>query len=485
MFWNKERIKTEKRKGFKKFLLVFVLIFALSGSVITIPQKQAEATFCIPCWACGFTDCFFFALGVEALQEFVFTPLIEQLIEYHMNYEERWIVSVFFEELWVKALAEMTNYLSAFAMDQVYMVGTFFDAKAQLETRRLFYKLKAEAHKDYYPSDDFCWFGTNVRSLAASEQRARLNHVALSQRSLRRRLGFADLASAELNIKEKEARWNQFVDTYCDPKDNGWNTVGGGLDLACDRDGPGGSALAGATQPYRMNRDIDFTRLVDEPRTLDVNFQVLSAAAPPAPPLPKEDDEDVLAMANNLYGHKSLTRQMSRQALAKDTGKKLYLSLRSVAARRGVAENSFDAIIGMKSKGTNGLAPGVADTGRFMASVIRELMVPVTNPPDTVAAVAQFEQEVLNVLGENPSYYAQLEFLAKKIYQNPEFFANLYDTPANVDRKSVAMKAIELMLDRALYESEIRQEMLLSVLLSNELRNEFNAINTDIAGSGG
>ena len=70
-----------------------------------------------------------------------------------------------------------------------------------------------------------------------------------------------------------------------------------------------------------------------------------------------------------------------------------------------------------------------------------------------------------------------MEILAKKIYQNPDFYVNLYDTPANVARKKVALRAIELMLDRAIYESQIRQEMVMSVLLSSKLRSDFRSIN--------
>ena len=47
------------------------------------------------------------------------------------------------------------------------------------------------------------------------------------------------------------------------------------------------------------------------------------------------------------------------------------------------------------------------------------------------------------------------------------------------------MKAIELMLDRAIYESQIRQEMLTSVLLSAKLRHAIREVNRDLAGSGG
>ncbi len=77
-----------------------------------------------------------------------------------------------------------------------------------------------------------------------------------------------------------------------------------------------------------------------------------------------------------------------------------------------------------------------------------------------------------------------MEILAKKIYQNPDFFAGLYDSPANVERKSVALKAIKLMLDRAIYESQIRQEMAYSVLLSSRLHSKFKKANKELSSGG-
>ncbi|MCB1532128.1 MAG: hypothetical protein KDJ35_04575, partial [Alphaproteobacteria bacterium] len=73
---------------------------------------------------------------------------------------------------------------------------------------------------------------------------------------------------------------------------------------------------------------------------------------------------------------------------------------------------------------------------------------------------------------------------AKTIYQNPDFYANLYDKPANVARKGVALKAIELMLDRAIYESQLRREMATSVLLSTKLRGEVEAANEKLREGG-
>ena len=60
------------------------------------------------------------------------------------------------------------------------------------------------------------------------------------------------------------------------------------------------------------------------------------------------------------------------------------------------------------------------------------------------------DDEIKYTLGERPSYYAQLKFIAKRIYQRPEFFIDLYDTPANVERKKVALQAINSILERGM-----------------------------------
>ena len=460
---KKKQLRLKDSQLLRKVRNLFVLvlmIFALAGSVVTTQPKQAEAVVCTSCFVCSLIDTAIAMLLWEAVQEGIGSPLIEDVIERHLNSEENWIVEDFFEDFWVKGLVELTHFLSAFGMYQVEMVGTLFDAKNYLETKRLFFELQAEAHRDYHPSDDFCWFGTGTRSLAASDARASLNMLAMSERSVDRQLSNRSSVSHSGVDSDKNSRWLQFVDTYCDPKDNGWGAPGTGLDLACDRDGQGPLTATGATDLSRVNLDVDYTRLIEEPRTLDVNFSdnVLRAG-----------EQDVMAMSANLYAHKAPEWNMSSEKLESDTAQKLFLDLRAVVARRNVAQASFNAIVSMKASGSNGVVGAQPDVGLYMAAILKDLM-----PAGTT------DDEIFSLLGENPSYYAQLEVLGKKIYQNPDFFANLYDKPANVKRKSVAMKAIDLMLDRALYESELRQEMILSVMLSNSLRQRFRSVNQDL-----
>ena len=373
------------------------------------------------------------------------------------------MLSVFFREQVLPALMLFTEQMSAVAMHQTMIIGTFFDAKHQLETQRLIQVLQTEAHKDYQPSEDFCWFGTNVRSLANTEAKATYNSYMLSRRQMARHLGQNNIGGSISRDQDKAGRWLQFKTKFCDPQDNNWraSTPGTGLAAICD---------TSDIDPYFTNADIDYTRMIDNERTIgisppdgDTGFNLSSGFHT------QDSEMAIMALGNNLYGHNVLTRTVGSEKLRYTEFQHLYMALRSVAAKRSVAENSFNAIVGMKAEGstTQGMLPPVNnDTWKYLGAILTELGIP--------------ENEIKLMVGKKPSYYAQLEILSKKIYQNPNFFANLYDTPANIKRKSVALKAIELMLDRAIYESQVRQEMVTSVLLSSRLRQPLNDVNEEL-----
>lgn len=469
--YKKMNVKSFFRKAIKPILVVVALL-SVSASTMTLNSKDSEALLgCVNCYyGCIPIDTIVTSTVMDVLEDNLWEDLFEEMFDRHINEEQNWIIDDFFDDFWVKGLAELTRYLTTTSMYQVEIVGMFFDAKHQLETQRLFFELQAEAHRDYHPSDDFCWFGTNARSLAASESKARENMLALSTRSMQRQLGVLGTVSESAAEDDKNARWNQFITTYCDPKDNNWTSAGNGLDLACDHDGTGPLTTTGATDRSRVNRDVDYTAMIEEPRTLDIDFVENTGT-----PVLTDDEEDVMALAANLYGNNVPSRRFTLSEIddekSRNSFQTNYLDMRSVIARRNVAEHSFNSIVAMKSSGTNG-APAPAaqpNVGSYMGAIMKELM-PV-GTPDT---------EIMQLIGDNPSYYAQLEVLGKKIYQNPDFFANLYDKPANVERKSVAMKAVNLMLDRALFESELRQEMILSILLTNGLQEKFREVNLEL-----
>ncbi len=407
---------------------------------------------------------------------------------------ENWLIDSMFKKQFLPAMADMATQMSAVSMQYTQIIGAFLDAQNQMDTQRLFRKLQYDAHKDYHPSDDFCWFGTNTRSLAATEAKGKFNALALSRDAITRQMGTIGTAGSRSSEGDYKWRWQQFVSTYCDPGDNNYQTNGTGLVLACDHDGPGGAATVGAVDHYRVNRDINYTRLVEEPRTIEVNFTDNTLDSDnPVIIIQTNEEEDVIALSRNLYGNKVLSRGISAVTMKTGNAKKLYLALRSIAAKRSVAQASFNAIIGLKSAGSaheDLLTPIVYPSGdtsiridkqttRYMVAIMNQLF-----PADPSSGV-NTAGNILELIGYSPSYYSQLEILAKRIYQNPDFYANLYDTPANVARKKVAMKAIELMIDRSIYESQLRREMNISVLLSSRLRPLHRAANNGLAASAG
>lgn len=408
----------------------------------------------------------------------------KQAFDEDLDAFEDWVIDEWFKKEIVPALKAFTTQMNAVAMHHTMAVGMFIDAKNQLETQRLFQELKTEAHRDYLPSDSFCWFGTNTRSMAGANIKARSNIQALSKRALSRQLGTGAARGSMSVYSDMVSRWDKFRKTYCDTNDNNRVLINDntGLVLACDHDGPGGSDDAGPPldEYERVNRDIDYTRAIDLPRTLDVD--AFDGG------LNSEVEQDVIALQDNLYGNRVLSREITATDLKSEAGRNLYLALRSVAAKRSVAQLTFNAIVGLKSKGT---AEEFADfistkpplpyveslghTRQFLGSILRELYPETINEPmdcttDT-GGIKYCYMDIYELMGEDPSYYSQLEIVGKKMYQNPDFYAKLYDTPANVARKGVAMRAIELMMDREIYESQLRREMIASVLLSSRLRN--------------
>ncbi len=482
-------------------------IFCMSLAVGTLPLVMFPEKASACCFACAESDCDQAEDYLEEQHEEIRERYEEEFDE-DLDAFEEWMIEEFFEPLVVTAMADMATQMGAVAMQYTHIIGSFLDAQTQMETQRLYRKLQFEAHQDYHPSEDFCWFGTNIRSLAGTESKARYNTLALSRLSIARQTGVYNTAGAENVRGDYEARWDHFVETYCDGRDNNAQTdglnptlvSGTGLLLACDHDGSGAGTDVGVdlTESRRINRDLEYTRLIDDPRTIDVDFTnddldsdtIVYTAGVMQPDM----EEDVLALSKNLYGHQTLSRELSMVEMGRENAQRIYTTLRSIVAKRTVAQASFNAIVGLKSAGTSDVDPldvvptlnGTTyvnierQTQRYMAAIMKQLF-PVEGNSLTIAGVNFSGGNIFDLIGYNPSYYSQLEILAKRIYQNPDFYANLYDTPANVARKKVAMQAIELMVDRAIYESQLRREMSVSVLLASRLRSSHRLVNKEVS----
>ncbi|PJF38755.1 MAG: hypothetical protein CUN55_16370, partial [Phototrophicales bacterium] len=224
---------------------------------------------------------------------------------------------------------------------------------------------------------------------------------------------------------------------YCNPGDNN-----NGFDALCN-----------STAPHRYNKDIDFAKTIDAPYTLKLDFTPDGDSDHTARGT-SEDEEDVFALQSNLYAHRIIQNFSDLYFMATkdnkviDKGSFLYMDARSLTAQRQVAMASYNAIAAMKAQGENNVEP-------YMRALFKE------------AGISDTQARTL--LGDRPSYYAQMELLTKKLYQKPEFYTDLYDKPVNVDRKDVAMQAIGLMQTRDMYDSLTRMEMAQSIWLETQV----------------
>lgn len=329
----------------------------------------------------------------------------------------------------VAAFQNMTTELTTFMMQQVNMVGQFFDAKHQLETQRLLQEKTAQAHKDYHPSTQMCMIGTFARNLINSERRSDLTKSALTQSMIDRALATGDSQTSQIGL-DSATRERALIDRFCNKADNAQQNR---------------ALCKGDIDPADVNADINYTRTIDAPLTLDIDL--LDGTE-------NKDEETIFAFLDYIFMHEKFPYK-TRSSTVLFNFIEPYMDMRSTIAIRSVAQNSFAEIIAQKTAGPDGEGESV---GPFMKSLLRDFGI-----EDTA---------IENMIGENPSYYAQMEILTKTIYQHPEFISNLYDKPANVKRIRAALTAIKLMQDRDIHDALMRREMLMSMLLELQLRKK-------------
>jgi len=379
----------------------------------------------------------------------------------------------------VQAMMLMTDQLSAVMMQQVFAIGQFFDAKMQLEVQRTHQELKAQAVKDYHPSEQMCRIGSSIRSLAKTEQKLEIDKFALNDIMMTRYRNRAFSTSAEDPSNDFDSRLKQFREVYCNVRDND-----NGLDFVCEHDQDeqlnasdgqgtnGANSTAGAPvprgigglDPERFNKDIDFTRTMEFPQTLDVDTQDGIEA---------EDEQDIIALAKNLYWPNTV--QYGDKADLPEKHQP-FLDMQRIVALKNVAHNSYTNLAALKARSAihpieepeEGQQPGWA----FMKTMMRDFGIS--------------DEDIEELVGVQPSYWAQMNFLTKQLYQLPHFYTNLYDKPTNVDRIDVTLDAIKLMQMRDYFDSNLRREMLNSALIETELSagNHYSRVESDLLFSG-
>lgn len=377
-----------------------------------------------------------------------------------------------------KALQDMSNQFVAVMMQYVLSIGQILDAKMVLQTQTLFQKLSAQAHKDFAPSGyepdpanpssapknyldtgQMCVFGSFTKTMANAEETSRFNTLAINKSLMDQYGGTNKLGNPMLNqtASDMQSRIKAFREIYCDPQD-----FNNGLEYMCQHDPVINTIMSnekiGGQDGNRLNNDIDYVRVIDTPMTLKVNFtdgELTQTGSNPSDEI-YSYEADIIAMAKNLYWPSSFIGVPSVQ-LKKEFSD--YLNARHIITIQNIAHNSFAHIVGMKSES---VSPIPESGPSFMKSFMRDFGLTDT--------------EIEDIMGTHPSYWAQMDMLTKKLYQNPNFYVNLYDKPANVKRISASMEAIKLMQMRDWFESNLRREMMMSALLEKNIHPRIEAV---------
>jgi hypothetical protein len=357
---------------------------------------------------------------------------------------------------YIKPIMYMAKQFSVVMMEQALAIGQFIDAKEQLEAQREIQRLKTEALKDYHPSEAMCRFGSYARSLASTEAKMNFDRLALNKTLMAYYTNQTGAASQSGPSVAMDTALDVFRNNNCDPLNNN-----GGLGPLCEHDqdgnpGNNGANGVGAPNTKRMNADIAYSSTIESPYTLDVDFTNAAVTG---------DEADILGLATNLYWRMPFSEVTDlqdddpNQPYDPEQGRKIrYMKARGMMAMANLAHSSFTSIVAMKAKApapAGGINPGWS----YMKTMMREFGLS--------------DDDITQMMGENPSYYAQMDMLAKKAFQSPNFYTNLYDKPTNVERISASLEAVKLMQMRDQYESYLRREMLVSGLLEDTLTKRF------------
>lgn len=416
------------RKAFFGVVVIFLVLWGGSDvSRAAINIKGLDVRGCIPggkhpCLKC--TDCCSVgSVGSISLDEF-------------NTYRKDFLMSSFYTDTVKPTFENLSDDVRNAVLSQVAVVGAFLDGSVFNDTLRDLDAENAKSLRSYTPSEQICRFGTLTRSLSASDARVDLNRMMLSKVGLSRNLGtVSSVASAGRGL-DTQFRLKTFVEQFCDLKDNG-----SGLRGLCQ--------VATAVEDVGFNRDVDYTRLLDQGPTINADLTNANWT---------KDETNVIMLGHFLYGHLQQKKRISGSELENTPGRsQLYREYRSVFARRAAAQNSYNTLAAMKMAGS-----GASD--QYMKEILAQIGIANGDELKYLGAKNASEAEVKS------SYNAQMNLLTKQIFQDPSFYANLMDSRANVKRTSAAIQGIGLMQDRDIYKSMERSEMLLAILVELEAR---------------
>ena len=236
---------------------------------------------------------------------------------------------------WLPDLANMTEQMTAVAYNVTFLIGSFFDAKHQLEMQSILDEFYVEARRDYQPSAALCRFGTLRRSLASSEISSDINTQLLSRSAIQREtINVSRNRVSEAN--DQTSRITFFRNTYCNPSHMD-GEIGGNASHP---------SICGGSTPENYDKDINYTDTIDQNLTLDFNL---------TNDILEDDERHVRALMNNLFSY-NIFPEMMPDVVTSSKNKDTFLEMRSLWAARSLARHSYMHIVGQRSAGTGGAA---------------------------------------------------------------------------------------------------------------------------------
>lgn len=327
------------------------------------------------------------------------------------------------KENWLKAIRLWSAEMGATILARVALQGNLLDTQTRLFFLQAQQKRQAQLIIDSRVSDQMCRMATLSQSLAKADFNTKAQQRVMARILQERDMGkdgsiYVDNDQVNPTVA-LVSRIVSFKNNYCDQY-----AENSSLARVCAVD-----------MDDNLNRDVDFTRVIDLPQTLGVNFIGNSTIEP--------DEADVIAFGENLFPSLPLISTARVPATSE-----VYMDFRSLQAARNIARNSYTAVIGEKATHENSKAG-------YAHNLLKSMNV---DPR---------EAELL--LGRNPSYFAQMNLLTKTVYQTTDFAKGLMTGAANVERARVAMKAVDLQQNADLLDSLYRREMLLATYLEQML----------------
>jgi hypothetical protein len=359
----------------------------------------------------------------------------------------------------------MTMELTTATLAFNAVIGAFFDAQSLQDSIMRMQTLSAETARNQIPSVSMCQYATLSKSLTASEVAQKETTRAISVLSLKRNTLNNKLQSSKSPNEDVKSRISQFKSKYCIGISDSAE-FSGLLGTLCTAPAP--PADPNTIPPLgsrKRNKDINFVQTLGLPKTI-------SAALYPNTYGPTESVsqfEDIIALSKNLYGSVNMSAATKEELTPKTGNASQYniIKRRALQAKRNVAQHSFANYVGLKA------ATDRADGSELSVKPQIEGLLSLMGVDNSAGnKYTDYFAKAGNELTESsPSYWTQMEVLTKTLYQDPRFYASLYDNPANVKRQQAAMKAIELMQERDIHETSLRTETLLSLWLDSELEN--------------